>query len=137
MRVNPVGASTSGYASGWPNNVVDGSAASTPRNTRGRNITLRVRVGVRRERAFVLGGAVDVVEHAAWEATAGDAPQVGDARDPLESARDGIGLEAAEPHDRTQRVEHGYELCGSRSSSRDAASMSARWVNACGKLPRW
>ena len=37
MRVKPVGASTSGYGSGLPSNVVDGSTLPTDRSTRGRN----------------------------------------------------------------------------------------------------
>ena len=37
MRVNPVGASTSGYGSGRPSSVVDGSIEATERSTRGRN----------------------------------------------------------------------------------------------------
>ena len=37
MRVNPVGASTSGNGSGLPSRVVDVSIAATERSTRGRN----------------------------------------------------------------------------------------------------
>ncbi len=37
MRVNPVGASTSGNGSGLPSSVVDGSTSPTDRSTRGRN----------------------------------------------------------------------------------------------------
>ena len=41
MRVNPVGASTKGKASGRPSNVVEVSNSSRPCSTRGRNVVSR------------------------------------------------------------------------------------------------
>ena len=78
MRVKPVGASTSGMGNGRPSNVVDGidraDVAQDPRPEADAGIGRCVRG----QRAFVLGPAVDVVEHATRQPAARDAAQVGD-----------------------------------------------------------
>src|SRR4029453_13349379 len=60
---------------------------------------------VRGEGALVLGTAVDVVEHPAREAAAGDAPQVLDARRPPPPAPAPGGLDAPDSHDGPERLE--------------------------------
>ena len=103
MRVNPVGASTSGYASGRPRIVDVTSIFAMPRSTRGRNVDVGEGALVRGERALVFGAAVDVVEHAAGQTPLGDTPQVGDRRRPLEPPFHRVGLDAVEADDRPQR----------------------------------
>jgi hypothetical protein len=57
-------------------------------------------VGVGRERHFVLGAAVDVVEHTAWETPPSDTAEIGDVGGARESARDRVEFDRSEPHHR-------------------------------------
>ena len=78
------------------------STFSMPRSTRGRKVVVGERGLVGGERALVLGGAVDVVEHAAGQATLGDAAQVVDRRRAGQAPLDAIGLDRPEPDHRAQ-----------------------------------
>ena len=88
--------------SGWPRSVESISTFSMPRSTRGRKVVSAKAASVGGEGALVLGGAVDVVEHAAGEATLGDLAEVGDGGGAGEAPLDAIGLDRLEPHDRAQ-----------------------------------
>ena len=89
-----------------PRRVVDGSGSPTPRRTRGWKPMRRNAARVLGHGALVFGAAVDVVEHAAGQPAAGHDAQVVHVRGPGEAARDGIELEAAEPHHRPQCFDH-------------------------------
>src|SRR5690606_13128016 len=85
------------------------------------------RCGVGGERALVLRGTVDVVEHAAGQPSPGDPAQVGDRRRPSEAARGGVGLEPFEAHHRpdgAERVDHRATSL-SRASTLSRASSPA------------
>src|SRR5205085_650784 len=63
-------------------------------------------VAVGGQGALVLCPTVDVVEHAPGEATAGDAPKVGDASGPGQASGDEVALHGAEPEHRPKALEH-------------------------------
>ncbi len=68
------------------------------------------RFTIRPHRHFVLGTAVDVVEHPGRQASLGDPPQVIDVRRPGEPSLRRIEFEAAEAEDGAQGVEHGWAV---------------------------
>ena len=67
---------------------------------------MRERGLVRGVRAFVFGRAVDVVEDAARQPPLRDAAQIRDGRGAAQAPLHRVGLDALEPDDRSERVEH-------------------------------
>ena len=106
MRLNPVGDSTTGIGVSRPSTVVVVSMADTSRSTRGRNSRSREAGAVAGDAQLVLGGTVDVVEHAAGQPSLGHGAQVVDVGGPGQAALDGVELELAELQDRSQGLEH-------------------------------
>ena len=123
MRVKPVGARTRGYASGCPRIVVDDVDLLDPAQHAGPERGDGEGGLVGGEGALVLGGTVDVVEHATGQAALGDAAQVGDRRGVGEAAFDGVGLDPPEADDRAQRVEEPHE----GSYLRRGVTAAIRW----------
>ena len=110
MRVNPVGASTSGIRERPAEQRRRGVDRADVAQDPGDEGPRRERVDVGGEGALVLGAAVDVVEHAAGEAAAGDVAQVGDAGGPPQPALDRVELDRLEAEDRPERVEDGHRV---------------------------
>ena len=136
MRVKPVGARTSGYASGCPRSVESMSTLLDAAQHAGPEGGVGERGLVGGEGALVFRAAVDVVEHAAGQAPLGDAAKVGDRGGAGQAPLDAVGLDRLEAHDRAQGLVRVHTFspgrslaCSIQDRSCASSSSSSSWMS--------